>query len=59
MTQAKNSKEQLVVTSGSPVVEIEQVEATDFPAPLAVEERLRMLEEYADMAHRNKRQETE
>ena len=59
MTQAKNNTEQVGVTPESPLAEIEQVEATDFPAPPAVEERLRMLEEYAAMAHGNKSRETD
>ena len=59
MTQAKNNQEPVGVIPESPLAEIEQVEATDFPAPPVVEERLRMLEEYAAMAHGNKRQETD
>ncbi len=59
MTQAKNNQEPVGVIPESRLAEIEQVEATDFPAPSAVEERLRMLEEYAAMAHGNRSRETD
>lgn len=59
MTQANNNKTQVGVAPESPLAEIEQLEATDFPAPPVVEERLRMLEEYAAMAHGNTSRETD